>query len=105
MSNQEVRPLVEYLDSPEYEVDGQLCLTFELSDGTQKNIERGYQALEEGKADVARNSLINALIETMELGNVVFYKKTMVLLKPGFVARKVVDTGYSTLDKDRPSYS
>ena len=99
MSNQEVRPLIEYLNSMECEIDGQRYLSFELDPNAAQLLVQGYQALEAGKSDAARESLINALIETLNQGNLVFYKKPMELLKLGFVARKIVDLGYTSLDK------
>lgn len=99
MNNQEVKPLVEYLNSMECEIDSQRYLSFELDRNAVQLLVRGYQAVEAGKSDAARENLINALIETLDQGNIAFYKKPMELLKLGFVARKIVDLGYISLDK------
>ena len=99
MSNQEVRPLVEYLNNMECEIEGNRYLSFELGTTTVKFLMAGYQALDAGKTHEARANLISALTESLNEGTIIFYKKPMELLKLGFVARKVVDLGYTSLDK------
>lgn len=102
LSNEELVPLVEYLENLELDCDGNLYMSILLSDKVEDDLDRSFACIESKDVDKATKHFRNGIIGLAEASIHTFLIEMMGLLNLGFLTRKIVDLSAATLQKAIP---
>ncbi|MGB3623157.1 hypothetical protein FT643_09550 [Ketobacter sp. MCCC 1A13808] len=99
-SNQELAPMVGFVDEiyvrPEEAVDGKAHTGCEIDETTYQRIKRVISEIRAGNIDANRSELTELMSLTVDLLLDGMMKRSVGLLKQGFVVRKIADGAIAT---------
>jgi hypothetical protein len=97
--NAEVRKMAQYLRDRSVIVDGEFRLGFKLPDAVGANMMTLLERTRAGEGDAVRQELVATMLQFVDLSVTHLYDEFVAPVSLGFIMRKAVDLGRSTISK------